>query len=189
LRLKRFGQIKTNEPTPFTCSDNRENEAANGNQIYLSKAGQKDDPRCRVKLCQDQARDGWACGQVFKKGEMNHRDFLMKLQIAKELSPTNGTKRNYYNRHKTDPQCPWLGDVRHRLLMDSRNVVKFDTEQSMRVSMIKTFGAVPGANSRRWVVGISKTKARRLMQATGMRWFELDGTPYIHWNEKETASV
>lgn len=92
---------------------------------------------------------------------------------------------DYYARHAGDPQIPSLGEETHSMVCKLAKLLDLSSPEAMRASLIKECRAEPPDgklnDTKR---GVNNYLLIKVMKASGLKWFELDGTPYIHWCEK-----
>lgn len=139
---------------------------------------------------------------------LRHAEFIEKMARYKPISEawnSNGGLNNhaafgavhdmsglqiwsalgFYKRHQRDPQIPSLGEETHRMVCNLAKVVDLSSPEAMRASLIKECRAEPPDgklnDTKR---GVNNFLLIKVMKASGLKWFELDGTPYIHWCEK-----
>lgn len=92
---------------------------------------------------------------------------------------------DFYERHKADPQIPSLGDVSHLCVCDLTEHLDLSSSETMRAGLIKSFSAeLPTGKINHRKHAIGNALLRRIMEASELKWFERDGTPFIHWNQK-----
>lgn len=141
---------------------------------------------------------------------LRHAEFIEKMAKYKPISEAwqaNGSLNNhaafgaihgmsglqiwsalgFYKRHQLDPQIPSLGEETHSMVCNLAKVVDLSSPEAMRASLIKKCRAEPpdgklNSDHEQCIAG--KALIIKLMKASGLKWFELDGCPYIHWCEK-----
>lgn len=93
--------------------------------------------------------------------------------------------KNYRERHANDPQVPALGEETHDAVCKLGAVIDMSSPEAIRESLCAKFRAGPESGKINvWDKGIRRSAIRKAMNISGLKWFELDGNPMIHWSEK-----
>lgn len=112
---------------------------------------------------------------------MKHGKFIENMARYK----SEGIWENYQARHANDPQCPMLSDWTHYLVCSVGKQIDLSSLAAIRKDLLSKFKAqsLDGKlNYKR--NGVPRLLLRKVMEASGLRWFELNGNPVIHWDEK-----
>jgi hypothetical protein len=112
---------------------------------------------------------------------LTHAQFIEKMASRKAA----GTWEAWRERHKDDPQIPSLGDETHYMVCALAEYVDMTSQESMRASLIKDFIAEStNGKLNHTKHGVPNSLLIKVMKASGLKWFLLDGCPLIHWSEK-----
>lgn len=112
---------------------------------------------------------------------MRHWYFIEQM---KDRTASN-TWEDWRKRHAKDPQIPCLGDETHSMVCNLAEKLDMSSPEAMRAGLIKDFRAEPpNGKLNKTNRGVGHALLVKVMKASGLKWFELDGCPYIHWCEK-----
>lgn len=111
---------------------------------------------------------------------MKHSKFIenMARYKAKDIW------KNYRERHACDPQWPALGDETHYTVCNLSRIVDMSSLETIRAGLCEKFKAQADTGGINRKHDVPKRDLIIIMKASGLKWFELDGVPMIHWNEK-----
>lgn len=112
---------------------------------------------------------------------LRHGQFIANMAKYKMA----GTWEAYRERHANDPQVPALGEETHDAVCKLGAVIDMSSPEAIRESLCAKFRAGPESGKINvWDKGIRRSAIKKAMNISGLKWFELDGNPMIHWNEK-----
>lgn len=90
----------------------------------------------------------------------------------------------FVDNHKNDLQCEFLSKSTHESVLSLARTTDLTDPQRTRSYLVNKYKAkdLNGAINT-WPSGLTASEVRKLLDAFGIEWFELDGVPYVHWNE------
>lgn len=101
---------------------------------------------------------------------------------VKAVQATIGVK--FYDRHRNEPQLPEYGDMTHKAVLDASHFLKLSSKEELRVEMIKHYGVKIEGKMKPHDGWLSRRIIRKLLEKSGLEWFEKKGRPFVHWKHQ-----
>lgn len=96
-----------------------------------------------------------------------------------------GNMFKFVERNLSTPRCQWLSDFSNDSVKKLCSLIDLSSVEKSRKQLIDRFRIDPSGPYKSYPKFINTGVLRRVLQRSGLRWYERDGKPCIHW--KETA--
>lgn len=121
--------------------------------------------------------------EAYIKG--GHRLTLKQLGERFNMLPmVANAALNFARAHEKDPQRPEFSDETHDCVMVLSTYFDLSSPESIRAGLLAKFKASPPDGKLNHKHSVRPSILKKVMIASGLKWFELDGTPYIMWTEQ-----
>lgn len=122
-----------------------------------------------------------AYNYYFDEGKKSSKATAEKFGISPLVA---GIRVAFVANHLKDPRCEFLSDCTHYAVMQLSKSIDLSDPKKTRVDLVNKYKAKDTLGAvNRWPDNLTKSQVRRLLDSFGIEWFELDGFPYVHWNE------
>ena len=122
--------------------------------------------------------------ETYKSSQDRAIDYK-ELGLLYGMSPTQAWFAvDYYDRHKSDPQIEAFTKETHATVMNLYPVVRLDSLKTIREDLCNKFKAKNTNEGINHKHSAPRRDMLIIMKASGLPWFELNGTPFIHWDAK-----
>lgn len=90
----------------------------------------------------------------------------------------------FVERNKDVPRCDWLGEFTQESVKGLASRIRLSSKQEMRESLITHFAKSTDGAYKPYPKFINPVILRHVLDASGLKWGELNGKPVVQWNEK-----
>lgn len=111
---------------------------------------------------------------------LRHGEFIAKMAKYK----AKDIWKDYRERHANDPQIPALAHETHYIVCNLSQIVDMTSLETIRKGLCEKYKSKSLTESLNHKHAAPRVDLIKIMKASGLKWFELDGVPVIHWNEK-----
>jgi hypothetical protein len=135
---------------------------------------------------------------------MTHEEFIQKMIKYEEINTFHAQSKDFKSTannfgttpqavgvavrfvqdHKFDPRHPELGKLQHNTVIEVSDWCDLKSPETTRKHLVDKYKAhqLDGPMNH-WPDEIPKGEAEKLLTLFGVKWFQLNGYPFAHWNQ------
>ena len=119
--------------------------------------------------------------ESFKAGKTTKDEIAESAGVLKVVV---STMFRFVENNSTVPHCDWLADFPNASIGNISNHIDLTSLANMRKTLIDKFQVNPVGPFKHFPKLINAGVLRRVLEKSGLKCYDRDGRPCVHWNQK-----